>query len=166
MFYTNDNGTYFVSTRNGDGSNPWEISKESEAEKLISQVDDHTKKISNKRIELSRDGTNFSAHNIWNGNTEGSTLYIPVTNVAEQLIAMLFIVVESGYLVYDDLNKRNAGELTKYLDAQLLHKDRKYLSPILNNIHLHNVQWKWERWDKTCPYLCNLLGLGGWFIQV
>ena len=166
LFYTNDNGTYFVSTRNGDGSNPWEISKESEAEKLISQVDDHTKKISNKRIELSRDGTNFSAHNIWNGNTEGSTLYIPVTNVAEQLIAMLFIVVESGYLVYDDLNKRNAGELTKYLDAQLLHKDRKYPSPILNNIHLHNVQWKWERWVKTCPYLCNLWDWEDGFIQV
>ena len=68
-------------------------------------MSDHTKKLSNKRIQLNRDGTNFSAHNIWNGNKEGSTLYIPVTNVAEQLIAMLFIVVESGYVVYDDLKK-------------------------------------------------------------
>ena len=163
LFYTNDNGTYFVSTRNGDGSKPWEISKESEAEKLISQVDNHTKKISTKRIELSRDGTNFSAHNIWNGNTEGSTLYIPVTNVAEQLIAMLFIVVESGYLVYDDLNKRNAGELTKYLDTKLLDKDRRYPLSYLEQYTLTQCAVEMGTMGQNMSLSLQPLGLGGWF---
>ena len=123
----------------------------------------NTKKISNKRIELSRDGTNFSAHNIWNGNTEGSTLYIPVTNVAEQLIAMLFIVVESGYLVYDDLNKRNAGELTKYLDAQLLHKDRKYPLSYLEQYTLTQCAVEMGTMGQNMSLSLQPLGLGGWF---
>ena len=163
LFYTNDNGTYFVSTRNGNGNDPWKISQNSEAEKLIAQVSEHTKKLSNTRIQLNRDGTNFSAHNIWNGNKEGTTLYIPATNVAEQLIAMLFIVVESGYLVYDDLNKSNAGNLTKYLDSQLLKKNRKYPLSYLEQYTLTQCAVEMGTMGQNMALSLQPLGLGGWF---
>lgn len=163
LFYTNDNGTFFVSTRDGDGNKPWEISRESEAEKLINQVSGHTKKINNKRLSLSRDGKNYSAHNIWNGNTEGSTLYIPVANVSEQLIAMLFIVVESGYVVFDDIKKKNAGALDKYIKSGLLQHDRKYPLSYLEQYTLTQCAVEMGTMGHNMSLSLQPLGLGGWF---
>lgn len=163
LFYTNDNGTYFVSTRNGNGNRPWEASTETEAEKLLGQVNEHTKKIDSNRLLLERDGKNFSAHNIWNGNTEGSSLYIPVANVSEQLIAMLFIVVESGYIVFDDIKKRHAGELEKYIKSGLLQSDRKYPLSYLEQYTLTQCAVEMGTMGHNMSLSLQPLGLGGWF---
>ena len=163
LFYTNDSGTYFVSTRNGDGSKPWEMANESEAEKLINQVNQHTTKLNSDRLELTRDGKNFSAHNIWNGNTEGSTLYIPAANVSEQLIAMLFIVVESGYIVFDDLNKTKAGDLERYIENGILKEDRRYPLSYLEQYTLTQCAVEMGTMGHNMSLSLQPLGLGGWF---
>ena len=101
--------------------------------------------------------------NIWNGNTEGSTLYIPAANVSEQLIAMLFIVVESGYIVFDDINKTKAGDLDRYIENGVLKEDRRYPLSYLEQYTLTQCAWKWERWEHNMSLSLQPLGLGGWF---
>ena len=163
LFYTNDSGTYFVSTRNGDGSKPWDMTNESEAENLINQVNQHTTKLNSERLELTRDGKNFSAHNIWNGNTKGSTLYIPAANVSEQLIAMLFIVVESGYIVFDDINKTKAGDLDRYIENGVLKEDRRYPLSYLEQYTLTQCAVEMGTMGHNMSLSLQPLGLGGWF---
>ena len=83
--------------------------------------------------------------------------------MAEQLIAMLFIVVESGYVVYDDLNKSNAGNLTKYLDSQLLKKNRKYPLSYLEQYTLTQCAVEMGTMGQNMALSLQPLGLGGWF---
>jgi hypothetical protein len=111
MFYTEDSGTYFVSTRDAIQDGNWAHQHMTDAENLIAATRDHTRKLSDQRIDLPRGEPHYSAHNVWNANVPGSTVFMPVANVAEQLLGFMFIVLGSGYTIWDDVHGRPAGDL-------------------------------------------------------
>lgn len=163
MFYTQDDGTYYVSTRDATREGNWHEKKLNAAETLISTVKTHTKKLSDQRIDPPREAPHYSTHNFWNGNTAGSTLFIPVGNVSEQLLAMLFIVVGSGYMTYDDLNGRPAGKLQPFLQSKLLDSKKKYPLSYLEQYILTTCAVEMGVMGHNMSLALQPLGLGGWF---
>jgi len=163
LFYTDDSGTYFVSTKDSDGEETWANEKLSTAELLIKEVGGRTTQISNSRIAPPRAAPHYSAHNLWNGNTEGSTLFIPAANVSEQLLAFLFIIVGSGYTVVDDLKQRNAGSLDKFLDSGLIDQKKKYPLSYMEQYVLSTSAVEMGMLGHNMALSLQPLGLGGWF---
>lgn len=165
MFYTQDDGTYHVSTRDADGNAPWQDAGMNEAEKLVATVAAHTRKLSDKRIDPPRKAPHYSAHNLWNGNTPGSTLFIPVANVSEQLLDFLFIVAGSGYTTYDDLAGRPAGELKPFFNSGLLDEKRRYPLSYMEQYLLTTCAVEMGVMGHNMSLALQPLGLGGWFFS-
>ncbi len=163
MFYTQDDGTYYVSTRDAIADGNWANSRLSAAESLIATVAGHTRKLSDRRIDPPRKAPHYSAHNFWNGNTPGSTLFIPVGNVSEQLIDFLFIAAGSGYTTFDDLNGRPAGDLEPFLQSGLIDINRKYPLSYMEQYLLSTCAVEMGVMGHNMSLALQPLGLGGWF---
>lgn len=163
LFYTQDDGTYYVSTRDAINEGNWKNKTLSTAESLIHTVSNHTQKLSDHRIDPPREAPHYSTHNFWNGNTKGSTLFIPVGNVSEQLIAMLFIAAGSGYTVYDDAHGRPAGALQKFAQSGLLDLSKKYPLSYLEQYILTTCAVEMGVMGHNMSLSLQPLGLGGWF---
>ena len=163
MFYTQDDGTYYVSTRDGVSEGNWADKKLSQAESLIATVKAHTRQLSDKRIDPPRAAPHYSEHNLWNGNTPGSTLFIPVGNVSEQLLDFLFIVAGSGYTVIDDMHARPAGALDPYFKSGLLNPEKKYPLSYMEQYLLTTSATEMGMMGHNMALALQPLGLGGWF---
>lgn len=163
LFYTQDDGTYYVSTRDSAADGSWAAGKLSVAEQLIATVAAHTRKLSDQRIDPPRSAPHYSAHNVWNGNLPGSTLFIPVGNVSEQLIDFLFIAAGSGYTVVDDLRGQPAGKLDAYFKSGLLDPKLKYPLSYLEQYLLTTCAVEMGILGNNMALALQPLGLGGWF---
>lgn len=164
LFYTQDDGTYYVTTRDAAGDGSWATKgRLSAAESLIETVKSHTRKLSDKRIDPPRSAPHYSDHNLWNGNTPGTTLFIPVGNVSEQLLDFLFIVAGSGYTVIDDLHGRPAGALEPFTSSGLLDPTRKYPLSYMEQYLLTTSAVEMGIMGNNMALALQPLGLGGWF---
>lgn len=165
MFYTEDSGTYFVSTRDAIEDGNWAHDRLSDAERLIAGVKDRTRRLSDQRVELPRGEPHYSAHNLWNANVPGSTVFMPVANVSEELIGFLFIVAGSGYTVFDDLHGRPAGELEPYFKSGLLNPEKKYALSYMEQYILSCSSVEMGDIGHNIALALQTIGLGGWFFS-
>lgn len=165
MFYTEDSGTYFVSTRDASDDGNWAHDRLSDAERLIAGVKDRTRRLDTQRIELPREEPHYSAHNLWNANVPGSTLFMPVANVSEELIGFLFIVAGAGYTVFDDLHGRPAGELEPFFKSGLLNPEKKYALSYLEQYVLTCSSVEMGDIGHNIALALQTIGLGGWFFS-
>ncbi len=165
LFYTEDSGTYFVSTRDATTDGNWAHDRLTEAERLIAVVRSHTRKLSDARVALPRAEPNYSAHNLWNGNVPGSTVFMPVANVSEELLAFLFIVAGSGYTVWDDVHGRPAGALEPHFKSGLLDPEKKYPYSYLEQYILSCCAVEMGDMGHNIALALQTIGLGGWFFS-
>ena len=165
MFYTQDDGTYFVTTRVPTDGQNWAETKMSAAEKLIQTIESHTQKISDERIDPPREAPHYSAHNFWNANVAGSTLFIPVGNVSEQMLAFLFIVAGSGYTVLDENNSSLKTKLKPFVDSGLISAKRKYPLSYMEQYVLTTCAVEMGTMGHNMSLSLQPLGLGGWFFS-
>ena len=165
MFYTEDGGTYFVSTRDANTDGNWAHDRLSDAERLIAAVKDKTRKLSDTRVDLPRGEPHYSAHNVWNANVPGSTVFMPVANVSEQLLGFLFIVAGSGYTVWDDANGRPAGDLDAFFKSGLLNPEKKYALSYMEQYILTCSGVEMGDIGHNISLALQTIGLGGWFFS-
>ncbi len=165
MFYTEDDGTYFVTTRDAVTEGNWGKGRLGDSARLIATVKSHTRQLSAKRVELPREGPHYSEHNLWNANVPGSTVFIPVANVSEQMLGFLFIVANSGYTVWDDLHGRAAGDLDAFHQSGLLNRDKKYPLSYMEQYLLTTCAVEMGAMGHNIALGLQALGLGGWFFS-
>lgn len=163
LFYTEDSGTYFVSTRDSGTDGSWADARMTDAEKLIATVKRHTHQISDKRIDLPRGEPHFSAHNSWNSNTPGTTVFMPIANVSEQLLGFLFIVLGSGYTLWDDRHGRTAGDFEAFHKSGFLNPEKKYAHSYMEQYILTCSAVEMGDMGHNMALALQPLGLGGWF---
>ncbi len=163
LFYTEDGGTYFVSTRDAGAGGRWDQAGLSDVERLIATVQAHTRRLSDTRIELPRGEPFYSAHNAWNANVPGSTVFVPIANVSEELLGFLFIVAGSGYTVWDDRHGRAAGALEPYFKSGLLNPEKKYALSYMEQYILSCCAVEMGDMGHNISLALQTLGLGGWF---
>lgn len=162
LLYTQDDGTYFVNTRDAGRDGNWHDDNFSSAQHLIDAVARRTTKLNDRRVELPRHGPHYSEHNTWNANVPGSTLFIPVANVSEQLLGFLFVVCGAGYTVWDDLQGRPVGEVDRFFKSGFLDPARKYPYSYLEQYILTTSAVEMGIMCQHIVLALQTIGLGGW----
>jgi len=101
IFFTDDHGTYYLPTRDmhpkGDPAN------------LRTWLDAHRTRVvllSDQRLAIPREAEHTEMHNTWCSNVPGSTLIMPVADVAQHMVLTLAYLVQNGACIYDDINDR------------------------------------------------------------
>lgn len=158
LFYTNDNGTYFFKTRDepalvepaADGSiDPaaWLAAHKSSIHQL-----------GNERLHLPP--STMDAHNTWCANVPGSTLFIPVADLAQHLIGVLCFMVQNGGCLYDNLHNERVPGIDEF--RHLVDVDNPAPLTQLEQNSLVMVTAELTTASQNGMLLLQAMGLGGW----
>lgn len=127
LFYTDDDGTYLTNTRDVRPERLQELeSIEDDAERILEVCRAHTVKLSNTRLDLPSAPPHMIEPNLWMANAPGSTLFMPMADASEQVLALMCMFLGNGYVIMDDVAKRPAGDLAPFVRSGLLDEQKKF----------------------------------------
>ncbi len=109
LFYTNDEGTYVVKIRGTHPERMREISELDDLGKLVETFKDRRIAITDERFDLPHTSPALMSFNTWNANQPGTTLFMPVCDVTEELINGLMLFLEQGQYPIDSTDGKPLG---------------------------------------------------------
>ena len=132
LFHTDAEGTYLTNTRDIPPSKMQELkAMDDDAERILAVCREHTVRLSEERLDLPNEPGHMMEPNFWMANREGTTLFMPVGDVSEQLLGILAIFLANGYVIKDDRAKRTAGNLAPFLRSGLLDQEKEFPLSVL-----------------------------------
>jgi hypothetical protein len=98
---------------------------EDDAERIVAVARAHTVKLSDARLDLPSAPPHMLEPNLWMANRPGSTLFMPIADAAEQVLALMAMVIGNGNVIVDDEAGRPAGELQPFIRSGLLNAEKR-----------------------------------------
>ena len=114
IFYTDDEGVYFLPTRDMDATKARNGGGETD---LKSYLDEHASrivKLADGRLKTPAQPQHMEMHNEWCGNVPGSTFIMPVADLAQHMVLSLCYLVQNGACIYDDVNNQPIPGMEKF----------------------------------------------------
>ena len=159
IFYTDDNGTYFFPTR--DFHPPLDIMDgKVDLQEFLAAHKSRIRKISDKRLYTPKEEPYMEGHNTWIANHEGSTLVIPVGDLAQHTLSAILYYTVNHLPIFDDTVKKQIPGIDKY-DKIV---DTKNPIP-LTYLEQYNISELTAELSTSCyagMLLLQAMGLGGW----
>lgn len=158
LFYTDDNGVYFFATRDAPALAEPDADGRLDVATLLTAHRARIRKLADGRLHLPP--TAMDGHNTWCANVPGSTLFIPVADLAQHLIAVLCFMVQNGGCLYNNIHNERIPGLERF----------RHLVDVANPAPLSEIEQNCLTMCmaelSTACYAGNLMlqaiGLGGW----
>jgi hypothetical protein len=136
MMYTDDNGTYLTNTRDisPTGINETETDLYEATKRIIEVCRENTIKLSDSRLDLPASPPHMLEPNLWMANQAGSTLFMPIGDASEQVLALLSLAISNGNLIMDDDIGKPAGNLQPFINSGLLKNNKRIPLTVLQQM--------------------------------
>jgi hypothetical protein len=128
LMFTDDEGTYVTNTRDNQPTKVSELDGDhpTAAAQIVAVCRKHTTQLSSSRLDLPAAPPHMLEPNLWMANAPGSTLFMPIGDASEQVLALMAMSIGNGNVLMDDEAGRPAGKLERFIASGLL-DDRKRL---------------------------------------
>jgi hypothetical protein len=160
IFFTNDEGVFFMETRDAPALVELGPDGKVEPEALVEAHRKRIRRLSDGRLHIPREEPYMLGHNTWCANVPGSLLIILVGDVAQHEIALLCFLVQNGCSIYDDLNRRKIDGLDRFRD--FVDVDQPYPLTWLEQYALTEVAVELSTGCYAGVLMLQAMGLGGW----
>jgi hypothetical protein len=121
------------------------------------------RKLSDKRLHIPSEPQHIEMHNPWCVNRPGSTLVIPVADVARHHLASFCYLVQNGACFYDDIHKSPVPGIERFKD--LVDIDNPYPLSFLEQLALTETTVEIATSCYAGMLTLQALGLGGWMFD-
>lgn len=172
LFFTNDEGAYFIDP-GASATKVREVAAADECLKILALHRERRRTLSTGRLPIPRRVPPLFGHNHWDSNMPGSTLFMPVCDVSQSVIALLFQLVGSdvgrfvakhggGMYVVDDRHGNRPAGTEPWVKSGFLDRDKVLPLSLLER------QACYFMWNEPAIICHNIflateaLGLGGW----
>ena len=164
LFYTDDTGIYLTRTRDLTPEHLREFEHSDDIARIIGISHAATIQLSNKRLYLPPEPPHFDEHNIWNSNRPGSTLFMPIGDVGEQLLALLAMYVTNGNTLYDDYSERTIGNLEPFIRLGIIRdtSQTRFALSHIEQVAYSTVAMELALICQNIVLMLQAIGLGGW----
>ena len=105
----------------------------------------------------------LEAHNTWVVNHPGTTLVIPVGDLAQHVLAGLCYYAQNGICFYDDVNKTQIAGLEGFKD--LVNVDKPFPLTFLEMWSLAELTAELSTACYAGMLMLQAMGLGGWMFN-
>lgn len=163
LFFTDDTGVYFFTTRDAPSLLDHEQKRTSDPNLLIEAHRQRIRKLSDGRLQVPAEEPHISGHNTWCANRPGSLLIIPVSDVAQHLIAFFCFLVQNGYCVYDDLNRERIEGIERF--GRLVDLQNPFPLSFLEQYALTECAAELSTSCYAGMLVLQAMGLGGWMFD-
>ncbi len=114
FFYTDDQGVYYFPTRDAPSLMERDKAGRLDLNAWLKAHKDRIRKLSDKRLHLPPREPFMDGHNTWCANRPGTTLVIPVADIAQMLLNILSFMVQNGFCLYDDVNRQKIPGIERF----------------------------------------------------
>lgn len=160
FFYTDDNGVYFLPTRDAPSLLERDRSGAVDLDAYLQAHRARVRKLSDKRLHIPANPAHIEMHNPWCVNRPGSTLIIPVVDLAQHHLLNFCYIVQNGACIYDDINGRAIPGIERF--KNLVDVDHPYPLTYLEQITLQEASVEVGTACYAGMLMLQAIGLGGW----
>ncbi len=164
LFFTDDSGVYITRTRDLAPAKLREFADSDDVSRIIDISQAATVQLSDQRLSLPVAPPHYDEHNLWNSNRPGSTLFMPMGDVGQQLLALLAMYVSNGYTLYDDYSGCLGGKLEPFIRTGIIN-DTPQMRFALSHIEQAAYSTTAMELSSICQnivLMMQAIGLGGW----
>jgi hypothetical protein len=136
LFATDDAGTYLTNTRDRLPDRPAQVDqgRDGALDAMVDTVRAHTRKLSDRRLDLPAAAPHMLEPNLWMANAPGSTLFMPVADASEQVLGLMAMAMGNGNMLVDDVAGRPAGDLEPFVRSGLLQEGKRVPLTVLQQM--------------------------------
>lgn len=163
FFYTDDNGVYFLPTRDMAATKANATNDETDLKAYLDAHKARIIKIADGRLKTPARPEHMEMHNEWCANVAGSTLIIPVSDLAQHVILSLCYLVQSGVCIYDDVNNRPIPGLDRFKNR--VDTENPFPMSYLEQMSLTEVTVELSCACYAGALMLQAMGLGGWMYE-
>ncbi len=163
MLWTDDSGAYITQFRDLSPDEQQEFHAATDLDALIEKARRHIVKLSDKRVTLPAEFPHVESHNFWVANQPGSTLFVPIVDLTQQVLAGLAIGIGERAVIFDTRHDRPCGDLDRFIKSGLLDAERKFPLVDLEQYLLSTAAAEVTIANHNIVLLLQAMGLGGWF---
>jgi hypothetical protein len=158
IFFTDDNGVYFFPTRDmgavaaPDGETDMNDYLDAHRSRIV--------KLADGRLKIPRVPHHMEMHNEWCANVPGSTLIVPVADLAQHMLLVLCYLVQNGACIHDDVNGRPVPGIDRF--KALVDTENPFPLSYVEQLGLTEVTVETSTACYAGALMLQALGLGGW----
>ncbi len=161
IFYTDDNGTYVMPTRDMAP-----VSVPGADVDLHAYLEAHKSrivKLGDGRLNTPRVPQHMEMHNEWCANVPGSTLLIPVADLAQHMILVLCYLVQNGACLFDDVNGQPIPGMERF--KSIVDVENPFPLAYVEQLALTEVSVETGTSCYAGALMLQAMGLGGWMYE-
>lgn len=161
LIFTDDSGTFLTRLRDLD---PAEFDRlgDGEPAQLIDFVKRNCVKLADGRTEAPVRIPHISAHNLWNANKPGTTVFAPVIDLSEQMFDLLAVYMGMGFTPYDPKFDRICGDLRPWIERGLIDPAKRFSMVDFDQYCLATGAMELSLICHNMTLMLQAMGLGGW----
>jgi hypothetical protein len=160
FFYTDDNGVYFLPTRDMPAVNTISDSGSLDLQAYLDAHRSRIIKIADGRLKTPAQPQHMEMHNEWCANVPGSTLIFPVADLAQHIVLALCYFVQNGACFYDDVNDRAIPGIEQF--KHMVDIDNPYPLSYVEQVSATEVTVELSCSCYAGALMLQAMGLGGW----
>ncbi|MBZ4419268.1 hypothetical protein [Myxococcus sp. RHSTA-1-4] len=160
LFFTDDNGVYLFATRDAPALAEKDADGSFDLEALLEAHRGRIRKLDSARLQFPREEPFVEGHNTWCANLPGSTLVIPVADLAQHLLAILCFLTQNGYCITNDLNDEPVPGMKRF--RHLVNEDAPLPLSFVEQYALTEATAELACSCYAGVLMLQAMGLGGW----
>lgn len=163
FFYTDDHGVYFLPTRDAPSLMQRDDDGSVDLQSYMTAHKARIRKLSDGRLHIPPKPAHIEAHNPWCMNRSGSTLIIPVADLAQHQLLTIAYLVKNGACMFDDVNKRPIPGMDKF--RHLVDVDNPYPLTYVEQLSMMEATAEVSTACYAGMLTLQAMGLGGWMFD-
>jgi len=163
VFFTDDNGVYIFAMRDAPALVERAPGAPVDVNAILEAHRGRIRKLADARLHIPPAEPYMDGHNTWCANRPGSTLIIPVADIAQHTIAGLCFLVQNGYCITDDVNRERIAGLERFRD--LVDIDNPFPLTFFEQYMLTEATAELATSCYAGMLMLQAMGLGGWMFD-
>ncbi|MBX9790325.1 MAG: hypothetical protein K2Y37_15515 [Pirellulales bacterium] len=162
LLFTDDSGAYITQFRDLAPERLQELQSAADFDTLVERTARHIVKIGDARVTLPKQFPHIESHNFWTANQPGTTLFVPVVDLAQQTLDGLAILLGEQAVPYDAVHDRYCGNLEPFIRSGLLDDTRRVPLADFEQYLLATAVGEITAANYNIVLVLQAMGLGGW----
>jgi hypothetical protein len=162
LIVSDDAGTFITRFRDLDPAQLQELQSAADLGELLRRAERQCTRLAAGRVQLAAAAPHMDAHNFWNANQPGTTLFIPIVDLTQQFLALLAMSLSNGAVPWDPFHDRPCGDLDRFIRSGLLDQSNRASIVEIEQSALTTGAIELGLICQNIVLVLQAMGLGGW----
>lgn len=162
-FFTDDDGVYVVDMRDAPAFDDRADDGSLDLDAFVANVRKRVRKLQDGRLKVPSEVPYTEAHNTWVFNKPSTLNVIPVGDLAQHVLLNICYMLQNGFVLHDDINKRPIPGIGQFAD--MVDVNNVWPITFMEQVSLSELTVELGTSCYAGVLMLQAMGLGGWMFN-